>query len=152
MVTIEAAPDPEAPHRTIRRARRLTMADRLHAEGMLSTEQREAATRYAAAFEVAALGLTSDPAAVRGYVHPAWRSHAPEMVTAALARLRQADQALGLMGQAVLRLVVCADEAPETAYRRLWPAAPAVSIVVARNRVAGALAAALDRLVEAGWD
>lgn len=149
-IALEERDDPARPLPLgrIRGARRVGMHDRLADEGLLTRAERTAGTRYAMVAELARLGLSPDPDAVRVWTAAHSRANAAERYVDALDELMAANALLGQHGQAIVHLVVCDGTEPAIAYRRLWPAAEPVSTDVARNRVAGALAVHLRHLAE----
>lgn len=149
-IAIEERVDPSRPLMPgkARGARRIGMHDRLAAEGLLTEAERKAGTRYAMVAELARLGLSPDPDAVRVWTAQHGRTTTAERYLDALDELMAANELLGQHGQALVHIVVCEGVEPAIAYRRLWPAAAVVSADVARNRVAGALAVHLRHLAE----
>ena len=132
-VAVADAADPDAPNRTVRRARVV-----VHYEAMSLTEhQREAADRLCVQAERAG-GAAWRPDAVVTALHPSQRGHPAEWQLVAIRDVQDAREALG-----------------EIAWRLLWDA------VVLNTRLAdmtggshgravltGRLLAALDRLAE----
>lgn len=150
-IAIEERADPSRPLMPgrIRGARRIGMHDRLADEGLLTRAERAAGTRYAMVAELARLGLSPDPDAVRVWTAHHGRASAAERYVDALEDLLRANDLLGQHGQALVHTLVCEGTDPAIAYRRLWPGAAACSADVARNRVAGALAVHLRALADA---
>ncbi|TDH58253.1 hypothetical protein E2C06_33610 [Dankookia rubra] len=141
--------DPEDPNRTVRVARRIGMHARLATEGLLTTDQQDAGDEYGRLWEVVNTGLSPTIGQGAGGSDPAFRSHAPELWSAACGKLAKGDAVLRT-GQlrAVVQLVVVAGLSAEDAYQRLYPTARPVSNVVSRNRTAGLLVAGLDLLAD----
>lgn len=95
-VEIVQAPDPDAPNRTIKRARRVVVYDVLNRTGTISDEQREAADRYLVTAITAGGGTwrPGDATELLGGAH--WqKSGPPERQLRAMSALRRANTALG---------------------------------------------------------
>lgn len=135
--TTETAADPDAPARTIHRARRVWAPDAMLRAGTISREQYEAAARYERDYTIAQ-GGSAEPLGV--FVD---RSVGPGGMGVARidaqTRYRKANQAVGLVLSPVLSwCVLSTGTVTGYAQTRNWPV----------HRAVGYLCAALDRLAE----
>lgn len=137
--------DPDAPNRTVRGARALDPLDRIAG---LSERAALAGRRYVEAWRLIHIGGTPS-GGVRAYVHPAFRLPHSEAVSRANDTLLAAARLAGLHGVGAINLCLIAGEPLETAYARLWPAAPACIPRTAGDRVLAALTIHLERLADA---
>jgi hypothetical protein len=136
-VTVISAPDPDAPNRTIRRARRVWAPDVLLANGTIQQEHHAAATRLHDAYALGVLGArerlaifidrTGTPAAFG------------DAQLAAARDYREAAQAVGIVAMSALSWCVLSyGTVGGWAACRGWH----------QQRAQGYLIAALDRLAE----
>lgn len=118
-VVVEDAPDPDAPNRTVRRARVRCNYDTLWKRGGLTDGEREAADRYAQLCEAEA-GARDRPAAGMPAGGQPWQHGGPsDRQVQASADLRRLHKLVGMDGAALLRLYVRDGlPVPEIAKRR----------------------------------
>ncbi|MCX8003335.1 MAG: hypothetical protein N2688_00005 [Burkholderiaceae bacterium] len=142
---VEAIAD--VPGRRVTRAVRSPGYDRLWRRGVLSDAQREAADLYVRLCEQATGARDSDAAQVR--IDGGWlRGDGPTLAQMqAVARLRDANDALGHRARLVVERVVVADE-PPSACAAVFGVPGELNQDARYNRVLGLLDAALQRLVE----
>lgn len=135
---LEDAADPDQPNRTIRRARVQWLPDVWLAKKVISQEQHDAATRFVMAYEMGVLGA-KDRSFHRisfGRVAPAGLANVQLFC---ITDYRQAEEAVGMSLSAALAWCVLSTGTVEGwAECKGWH----------RDRAAGYLMAALDRLVE----
>lgn len=145
-VAVADRPDPDAPNRTVRGAKALDPLDRIAG---LSKRAALAGRRYLEHWQTVNIGRTPSNDGVYAHVHPAHRVPHGEAVAHSNGKLIHAAQVMGMHGEAVVVAVVVKGNALETAYARLWPAAPACIPRTAADRVLAALSIHLERLANA---
>lgn len=138
-VVKEVTDDPDAPGRTIKRARVVANHDRALRRNQITKHQHAAAEQYAALLEAASGarrasdGVYVDRSPTPNAFHPA------EAALAALQRLRKADAVIGPSGADLVRSYVGSNQTVgEIALRNGWAA----------EQTMGRLLASLDRLAE----
>lgn len=100
LVAVETPADPDAPNRTIRRARRVWAPDVLRANGTLEAHHHAAAVRYLTSYEVGICGARS---AKLVYIqHCATPAGMADAQLAAATDYRRATQAVGQVASAAL--------------------------------------------------
>jgi hypothetical protein len=135
---VEDAADPAEPNRTIRRARVQWLPDVWLAKKVITQEQHDAATRFVMAYEMGVLGAKD-----RSFHRVSFNRPAPTALANVqlfcITDYRRAEEAVGLALSAALAWCVLSTGTVEGwAECKGWH----------RDRAAGYLMAALDRLVE----
>lgn len=137
-VAAEFAPDPDAPNRTIRRARVQWVPDLWLARGAIGRHHHDASCRYVAAYERGVLGGRERHAARISTNRPA-PTGLPDAQLAAARDYALAERAVGIRLSAALAWCVLSTGTVEGwAECKGWH----------RDRASGYLLAALDRLAE----
>jgi hypothetical protein len=141
-VEVVDAPDPDAPSRTIRRARVLPVYARMHRDGRITDEQREAADRYLTAWQVAEHGARDGGAESVGRI-PGWAQDRMTLAVVNCAKdLREARATLRPWERQILDAVVLADQTLAAASISLGirpDASEVIRAAAAAERLSGAL-------------